>query len=186
MTSPFILTLVRHGEAAASWDTATDPGLSQTGQTQADALRERLRGAPSRRVLASPLRRAQETAAPLAAAWQKTVLVEHAVRELPSTGVPMATRREWLKGVAHATWPAVDAPLRAWRDEAWMALCGLAGDTVVFTHFMLINAIVSRALGDDRTVCFEPDYCSVTTLERTADGFRVLELGATRETLVLL
>ena len=30
--------LVRHGEAAASWETAVDPGLSAAGQQQARAL----------------------------------------------------------------------------------------------------------------------------------------------------
>jgi broad specificity phosphatase PhoE len=59
--------LVRHGEAAASWETAVDPGLSVAGQQQAQALLDTFGATPPRRLVSSPLQRAQETAAPLAA-----------------------------------------------------------------------------------------------------------------------
>ena len=44
--------LVRHGEAAASWETAVDPGLSAAGQQQARALLETFGATPPRRLAA--------------------------------------------------------------------------------------------------------------------------------------
>lgn len=72
--------LVRHGESEAnavgrfashSWD----PHLTQTGHRQADDLAEQLQHAPIRHIVTSPLLRAQETIAPLAAARQITPVI---------------------------------------------------------------------------------------------------------------
>ena len=177
--------LVRHGEAAASWETAVDPGLSVGGQQQAHALLETFATVRPLRLVSSPLLRAQETAAPLAAHWAAPVHIEDGVRELPSAGVPLATRREWLSGVMRSRWPAVGEPLHQWRERAWQTLLACTEDTVFFTHFMVINALVGRALGDDRLVVYEPDYCAVTELRLSADTCEVVALGKARTTLVL-
>ncbi len=56
--------LVRHGEAAASWGQASDPGLSELGIEQASAAAETLRPllGLETRLLSSPLKRACDTA----------------------------------------------------------------------------------------------------------------------------
>ena len=67
--------LVRHGEATG-YDGA-DPGLSELGASQAREVAQRLDeivGAPID-LITSPLRRARETAQPLAARWSKEALV---------------------------------------------------------------------------------------------------------------
>lgn len=184
MTRPVEILLIRHGEAAASWDTALDPPLSPAGQQQAAALVSTLGGLTPRRLLSSPLQRAQDTAAPLAARWGRLPEIEDGIRELPSS-VPMPQRREWLKTVMLKRWSEVDPALVAWRERVWQAVSGCREDSILFTHFMVINAVVGRALGDERLVVFEPDYCSVTRLSLTAGGCELLELGKSRATLVL-
>lgn len=189
MSRPVRIYLIRHGEAAASWDTAVDPGLSETGHAQASALVPHFGALPAdgsgTRLVSSPLARARQTAAPLAAHWNLPVGIEDGVRELPSAGVPLDQRRAWLTGVMAARWPAVEAPLHAWRERAWQTLLACREDTVFFTHFMVINALVGRVQGDDRLVVFEPDYCSVTELLREGDACSLVALGKARNTLVL-
>ena len=65
-----LLYLVRHGRATGGWDVDTDPGLDALGRRQADGLVERLGPLGPLPVVSSPLRRCQETAAPLAVHWQ--------------------------------------------------------------------------------------------------------------------
>jgi probable phosphoglycerate mutase len=61
--------LVRHGEAAASWAQAADPGLSELGHEQARAVARILHPRlASSAVVAAPL--APQTTAPLAAGWR--------------------------------------------------------------------------------------------------------------------
>ncbi len=189
MSHPVRIYLIRHGEAAASWDTAVDPGLSEAGHAQARALLPQFAGpVPNQaaaRLVSSPLQRAQQTAAPLAAQWGRPVSIEDGVRELPSAGVPLDARRAWLTEIMAARWPAVDAPLHAWRERAWQALLACQTETVFFTHFMVINALVGRAMGDERLVVFEPDYCSVTELLLDGGNCSIVALGKARNTLVL-
>ena len=129
--------------------------------------------------------RGSPSLAPLAAPWGRPVSIEDGVRELPSAGVPLDARRAWLTEIMAARWPAVDAPLHAWRERAWQALLACQTETVFFTHFMVINALVGRAMGDERLVVFEPDYCSVTELLLDGGNCSIVALGKARNTLVL-
>lgn len=60
-----LIYVVQHGEKERS---AGDPGLTERGRAQAALAAERLRGGGLTSVFASPLRRARETAEPVAAA----------------------------------------------------------------------------------------------------------------------
>ncbi|HBM88422.1 MAG TPA: histidine phosphatase family protein, partial [Rhodobiaceae bacterium] len=57
-------------------------------------------------------------------------------------------------------------------------------DTVIFSHFIAINAAVGHALDDPRVICFRPDNCSVTVFETQGDKLSVLEQGNEAETKV--
>ena len=182
-----ILTLVRHGEAAAGWDDDPDPGLSPAGREQAIAGATALAPLGPRPVLGSPLRRARETAAPLEVEWDVEALVEPAVGEIvaPAAHAGLEARGRWLRTAMAGRWSDLDDEHVAWRDAVLGALTGLGGDAVVVTHFIAINVAVGAATGDDRVVCFTPGYCSRTTLE-VADGrLRLLEVGASGATQVL-
>ena len=89
------IQLIRHGEAAARWDTARDPPLSEQGRGQAETLVASFAHIAPRRILTSPQLRAQETAHPLAQSWHAPVNIADEVRELPSS-VPLAERAESL------------------------------------------------------------------------------------------
>jgi broad specificity phosphatase PhoE len=53
----------------------------------------------------------------------------------------------------------------------------MRADTAVFTHFIAINAIVSVAANSADTIVFRPAHCSITELEVSNDGLRVVRLG---------
>ena len=156
--------LVRHGEAASSWGQHADPALSPLGQEQAAATAEALRTslpqeAPS--LFSSPLRRARETADALARCLACDVFVDDRFREIPSP-VPLAQRQDWLRAFMRGRWSDQDGNLVAWRDGVLAALAGLPSNSVVFTHFLVLNTIVGWAEGRDETLVFWPANASVT------------------------
>ncbi|MDQ1439101.1 MAG: hypothetical protein QOK43_2730 [Acidimicrobiaceae bacterium] len=170
------LYLVRHGEAAAGWGDDADPGLSEAGRAQAQAMAARLAPMGPLGILVSPLRRTRETAAALEELWGTAATVEPAVGEVPSPTNDLAERSAWLADLLSqpmASWPA---PVQAWRRSIADALEGLGADTVVVSHFVAIRSVV----GDDR---YHPDYCSVTVIDNH-DGLHVVERGAQRQTVV--
>lgn len=177
--------LVRHGEAAASWGEDSDPGLSDLGQQQAEAVARQLLPllSPDTRLLSSPLARAQETAAPLSDGLGAVVHVADAFREIPSP-VALSERQSWLRQFMRERWSDQDKHLLQWRDTALQQLQVLERTSVVFTHFLVINAVVGRLTRRSETLCFWPDNGSVTQL-RLCDGqLSLVSLGAQMRSVV--
>lgn len=184
MVAPINIFLVRHGEAAARWHEASDPGLSRAGEQQALTVLEAVGQYSPMRIITSPLRRAQETAAPLAARWGMTAEVDPRFREVPGPR-DLAARPAWIAALMLAEWPGLDATVQAWRATLWSALCASTEPCVIFTHFMVINAMVSAVQDTSQVVAFEPDYCSVTWLKSAASGMTLHALGRARTSVVL-
>lgn len=179
------LHLVRHGHAAAAYGEDSDPGLSENGRAQAVDMAVKLGPLGPMPILVSPMRRTRETALPLEHRWEVEAEVEEAVSEVPSPEPDLRKRTAWLRRTMDRHWAGVEPVLRTWRDLVVERLMQCAEDTVVVSHFVAINAAVSVATGDTRVTCFRPTNCSVTILETTPDGLKLVELGAEGETQVL-
>jgi broad specificity phosphatase PhoE len=179
------LILVRHGRAAAGWGDDLDPGLDELGRAQAGNVAKTLADQGPLAIVTSPLRRCQETAAPLAAAWQATATVDPRVGEIESPSPNLADRAAWLGPVMRSEWSAQPPELHTWRQRVIDGLLSLTGETVVFTHFVAINVAFGAATGDDRVTCFAPDNCSVTTFESDGTRLTVVDTGRQAETRVL-
>ena len=182
--NPIDILLVRHGEAAASWNKANNPGLSELGLQQANILvSEMEKYSMIESIVSSPLRRAQETAEPLAKTLGLPVAIERAYRELPSPAV-LGKRSQWLRERMAESWSQQEDQLQRWRQEACEILSGLEKSTAIFSHFMLINAVVSELTGEDTMVCFQPDNGSITHLQIYEGDLTICALGAQLETRV--
>jgi broad specificity phosphatase PhoE len=178
------LYLVRHGRAEAGWE-QDDPGLDDVGRAQAEAAAERLAPLGPLALVTSPLRRARQTAEPFEARWGTVATIADAVRELPSPyGVPAVERPNWLRSVMGGTWNALGPRYVQFRDEVVAFLRDAAVDTVVFSHFVAINAAIGAAIGDDRIVVLALDNCSVTMIDATPDGLDLVEGGRQADTLI--
>lgn len=177
--------LVRHGEAAASWGQAADPGLSPLGQEQARAaardLGERLDGPVA--LISSPLARARETADPLARQLGVRVRVDDAFREI-NAPVPLEERQAWLRQFMQQRWDEQPDSLHQWREQATARLLALDRPAVIFTHFLVINAVVGQIQRADTTLCFWPDNGSITHLRYRDNALEVVSMGAQMATVV--
>jgi len=169
--------MVRHGRAEAGFGDALDPGLDALGREQARVTAKRLADIGPLPIVSSPLKRARETAAPLAQLWKREPAIEEAIAEIPSQAKTLAERAQWLRGFMAGSWREASLELAAWRENAIAALAALSEDTVIFSHFIAINVAAGAALGDERVVVFSPDNCSVTILESEAGRLRLIEQG---------
>ncbi len=173
------LYLVRHGEPAALWGAHPDPGLSELGHHQSELVAEKFAGNGAQGLITSPLARCRETAGPTAARLGKAATINRAVAEIP---VPshVTDHRPWLMSVMGGKWSDhhVDPDLRIWRAGVGEVLLALNEDTIIFSHFVAINAAVSLAMGVDEVTVFKPGHASVTILEAQNGVLRVVELGA--------
>lgn len=163
---PVRLLLVRHGRAAASWDAAADPGLDELGRAQAESVAGELAElAAGCRIVSSPLRRARETAEPLARRWAAPVAIDPAFGEIPSPVPDLVARGAWLRTALAGTWDELDDGVARWRSSLVDAALRVEADTVAFTHFVAINALAGWASGSPKVTSFVPANASVTELE---------------------
>jgi broad specificity phosphatase PhoE len=170
--------MVRHGKAEAGFGEDMDPGLDALGRRQADAVAEQLKGLGPRLILSSPLRRTQETAAPLAKIWSRTPVIEHAVAEIPSPrGMGLEERVVWLRKTMAGSWREVTPVLAEWREACIASVAALREDAVVFSHYVAINVLMGSAENDDRVVVFSPENCSVTVFDNAGGKLRLLDKG---------
>lgn len=171
------LYLVRHGRAEAGFGEASDPGLDERGHKQAEVAAARLAPLGPLAVRSSPLKRAQETAVPLASLWKCEPVIDDAVAEIPSPTLDLAERIEWLRGFMRGSWRDVGPELAGWREALIANLRAIEQDTVIFSHFVAINVAAGAALDDDRVVVFSPDNCSVTVFDVAGDALSLVDKG---------
>jgi probable phosphoglycerate mutase len=147
------LTFIRHGET--DWNRQQrfqgqiDVPLNATGHAQAARLAARLAGTRPDQLFSSDLRRAHETAAPLARAWSLPTLPLPGLREqsfgvLEGLDVPTIQQRHpelwsrWLEHRADYALPGGESQ-RQFHTRVWAAVRELAEayagrDVVVVTH----------------------------------------------------
>jgi len=178
------LYLVRHGRAAAGWGMETDPGLDDLGRTQARAAAQKLASLGPLPIISSPKARARETALPLAKMWDAAPAIEERVGEIRFPSETPADRVHWLKEVMADQWPNLDQDLQQWRQKVLETILSIETDTVVFTHYIAINAAVGFATADDRVVSFNPDNASITILETDGNQLCLVERGVEADTKV--
>ena len=179
------LVLVRHGQAAAGWADDMDPGLSDLGRSQAEAMADALAPLGPLPVIVSPMRRCRETAVPLEVRWGSPARVDPAVGEIvaPERGASggdedeLEARSRWLRTAMAGRWSDLGPDHHAWRTGVVEAFRAIPTDAVVVTHFVAINVAVGAATGDDRIVCFAPANCSRTMVRVDNDGLTVLAFG---------
>ena len=182
--------LVRHGQAAASWDEDTDPGLSELGRQQAEDAAATLAELGPMALVTSPMRRTQETAYAFTKRWNAEARIEPRISEIPSPSMALDERREWLVAIMTGKWtdpPAMATDphdLQAWRHATYATIAEMTEPTVVTSHFVAINAIVGLITGDDLVVNFAPDNCSITIVESNGQDLRLVETGKEAETEV--
>ena len=177
--------LVRHGEAAASFDQAIDPGLSPLGHEQAATAAQRLSAiVPSdAQLLSSPKQRAVQTGAPFAVTRDTVLQPDARFIELPSPD-GLAQRSEWLQQALASNWAALPTAVHDWRDSIAAALQAVSTPTVIFTHFLVINSIAAAVSQEDAVVQCLPANGSIHHLQIEGAQWRWASRGAMLESIV--
>jgi broad specificity phosphatase PhoE len=186
------LYLIRHGRPAAAWGGGDDdPGLDPEGTLQALEAARVLGALPAGErptaVASSPLRRCRETAAPFAEALGVELEIVADVGEIPTpASLASSDRGPWLRQSLAGRWADIrgDIDYELWRQKVLAAVKARPG-AAIFSHFVAINAVLSLLDGDENVIAFRPDHVSMTVLETTGEGLRLVARGREAVTSVL-
>jgi probable phosphoglycerate mutase len=183
------LLLIRHAlpQRVEVVGRPADPELSETGHRQAMALAEWLSHEPLDALYVSPMRRARQTAQPLAAVTGLDPVVEEGVAEFDRHAeayVPMEELkaeddpryRELLDG-AYFDGGELDA--EGFQRTVVGAVDRIIADNrsrtaAVVCHGGVINAYVGHVLGLSDFMVFEPAYTGITRIRASSRGHRMV------------
>ncbi|MBV9229899.1 MAG: histidine phosphatase family protein [Chloroflexi bacterium] len=195
------LFLIRHGDAIPDADEIIPSGiynnlpLSKIGRDQAGALAERLKGLHFDAAYSSPLRRCQETAAPLVEQLGLTPIIVEDIKEVhlgPVTLLPTPEEGESLEALTEAlklrqmeivrvagatgNWDVIEGSesSKAFRGRVVEAIDEIAqrhiGERVlIFAHGGVINAYAAEVLGLEREFFFPCANTSITVVRASAE-----------------
>lgn len=178
--------MIRHGRASAGWDTALDPDLDDLGRAQSQEVANQLQSLQLHHIITSPLLRCRQTADPLAQMWKLSPQVCTEVSEIPSPhGVAMSDRTVWLRQAIQGTWNMLGQPFVDYKNTICQFVQSLHHDTVIFSHFIAINAVIGHVSNNDQLVIRSLDNCSVTIFDRDVQGnLSLVQGGHEADTLI--
>jgi len=184
--------LIRHAKPSATWGgDDDDPGLDAQGQAQAEAAAQTLLALPPdqcpTRVVSSPLRRCRETAHPFADAIGATLEIDPAVGEIPTPSALSAEERgPWLRKAFAGRWADIEGDLDydAWRGTVLSAVASRE-HAAVFSHFVAINAVLTRLAGEPQVITLRPDHASISVFDLKDGVLTLIERGPEATTGVL-
>jgi probable phosphoglycerate mutase len=178
------LILIRHGRPnEGDTETPNDPPLGEDGWWQARATAKLLASEGITRVVASPMLRAQQTAAPLAELLDLPIETIEGWAEA-DRGASRYRSTETLRAEGGEAWARflqdpvgyLGGELETFRTAVLSALKATAviesrpSRVAVFTHGLPINVVLSHALGLASITHFLVGYGSVTRIRRREDG----------------
>ena len=157
------IIFIRHGEASDAWGDHLDPGLSNNGILQANNLlnHKELQNLKDFSFMSSPKSRAIETGKPLAKKFDKKLNIDEVFIEIPSKDIAQEKKQEWLKNIVQTKIDNLPDFIQSWSDDIYFKTKSLEQNTIIFTHFMVINALLSKLSNKDTLMYFYPDYTSV-------------------------
>lgn len=180
------LILVRHARPirVEGSEGRADPALSDLGREQADAAAAWLAHEHIDIVISSPLRRALETANPIAKAQGIEITVEPGLQEYDADS-PSYIHYEELKAnrdprflaLVQGQWDEIAPEGAMFRETVVKTLEQLIADNpgkriAAVCHGAVINVCLSNVLGLERDLFFEPEYASVSRIVASRQGVR--------------
>lgn len=179
------LLLVRHAlpVRVEGADGPADPPLSDAGRRQAEALASWLAGEPVDALYTSPMRRAVETAAPVAEALGIGPVVDEDLAEYDRDATDYIPLEE-LRAAGDPRWKehtVTDEWLAAVVAAVERVVAAHPGQTVaVVAHGGVVNAYLAAVLGLPEPLFFEPAYTSISRVLASRAGHR--EVRSVNET----
>lgn len=193
------LLLIRHAQPVTRIvsDGVADPELSEMGRKQADLLADYLSSERIDALYSSPMRRAQETALPIAASQGLDIITVDGVSEYDREAQEYIPVEE-MKNSGDGRWEAFVNSNREHlgSSSVFYTTVTQALDSIVHRHHGhkvavvchggVINVAVAHALGLERGGFFLPQYTSINRLAASRRGHRSIitinEMGHIRGT----
>lgn len=183
------LIIIRHAlperEEKADHEGPADPGLSELGRQQAEAVADYLADEPVDHIVASSMRRAHETARPLAERLGHAVELRDDLREVDqhrSRYIPaeeMTPEDPMVREFMSDPLALFDGDYKGFRTRVVGGFDDIIGthrgeSVAVFCHGMVTSVYLQSLWGLADPYKMQPDYTGITRVRASAEGHRTV------------
>ena len=96
--------------------------------------------------------------------FNKEVMIDDTFIEIPSYDIKANEKQKWLEDIIKCKNNDLPNFVKSWRKNIFDKTKSFNGNVVIFSHFMVINALVSELAKIDKLLYFYPDYTSVVKI----------------------
>tara|TARA_B100000989_G_scaffold60287_1_gene41342 strand:+ start:170 stop:733 length:564 start_codon:yes stop_codon:yes gene_type:complete len=182
------IIFIRHAEAAISWEKHSDPVLSDLGITQSKNLihHNDLQKLNNYDFVSSPKLRAIQTSEYLTKKFNKELLIDNTFIEIPSDNIHLSKKKEWFNKLIKTKKDDLPDNIKKWRDDILTKTKSFSQNTIIFTHFMVMNLLVSEFKSKDTLMCFYPENTSILKIEIMNKEFKNFSTEKSKKTFINL
>ena len=106
--------------------------------------------------------------------------------EIPSKNIVQDKKQDWLKSIIQTKRDDLPDFIESWSDDIYLKSKSFKENTIVFTHFMVINALLSRLAKKNTLMYFYPNYTSVVKVGIKNNAFEYFSTEENKKTSINL
>ena len=95
-------------------------------------------------------------------------------------------KQDWLKSIIQTKRDDLPDFIESWSDDIYLKSKSFKENTIVFTHFMVINALLSRLAKKNTLMYFYPNYTSVVKVGIKNNAFEYFSTEENKKTSINL
>ena len=98
--------------------------------------------------------------------FNKEIVIDDAFIEIPSHDIPLDKKKTWLEEIIKMDKDKLPKNIKSWRENIFIKLKDIKNDSIIFTHFMVLNSLISELTSSKSIFCFYPFsvWCTLNVL----------------------
>ena len=94
----------------------------------------------------------------------KKIFIDKTFNEIPSSDIENSKKQKWLEDIIKMDKKELPQKIIDWEKAIFDKVLTAEKNTVIFSHFMVINSIVSNLIKSNSIFYFYPDNTSITKI----------------------
>ena len=95
-------------------------------------------------------------------------------------------KKQWLTKTMKEDIKNLSEEVAEWRIKLLSEVFGMRNDTIIFSHFMVINALVGELAKHPNLLHFYPDYTSITKINLKDGAPKSFSIEGSKKTIINL
>jgi len=112
------------------------------------------------------------------------ITIDDAFSEIPASNIKLERRMEWLKSMMNMDIAMLPEDVKEWRSRIIKKLKNIKSNSIIFSHFMVINVVVGYIKNHPILLSMYPDNGSLTKIKVSNGKISLIKIGDEKNTKI--